>query len=142
MSTLTKLNNKFLKVYFGLITLIVLAESFICQSPNFIIIYSCFGPILFFILHLKLTFKFSSYVEQKYPELMEKHSIKTGIMAGEFLNILSVYLEKKDFEMYADTELLGYFVKGKLLVILTVLSFFITILLIFVKVFICKINLF
>lgn len=113
------------KFYFGVISLIYLIESLTIQNTYFPILYAFLCPILFFGLHFKLTFQFSAYVEQKYPELMKKYSINYGVRKGEYLDFISVYQGKKDFEIHKDTLLMSYFEKGKLLLKLAIYSFII-----------------
>jgi hypothetical protein len=125
MSILRKINNKSIKVYFVVVTIIYLIESLTIQNPYFPILYAFLGPILFFGLHFKLSFKFSAYVEQNYPELMKKYAVNFSVMKGEYLDFLSIYQGKKDFEIYEDTLLMSYFEKGKLLLKLAIYSFII-----------------
>ena len=64
-------------------------------------------------------------MEQNYPELMKKYAVNFSVMKGEYLDFLSIYQGKKDFEIYEDTLLMSYFEKGKLLLKLAVYSFII-----------------
>lgn len=125
MSILRYINNKSIKVYFVVVTIIYLIECLTIQNPYFPILFAFLGPIFFFGLHFKLSFKFSAYVEQNYPELMKKYAVNFSVMKGEYLDFLSIYQGKKDFEIYEDTLLMSYFEKGKLLLKLAVYSFII-----------------
>ena len=123
MLMVEKISNKSIKVYFGIIAAIYLIESLTFQNLYFPVLYVLLGPILFFGLHFKFSFKFSAYVEHKYPELMHKYSNNYGVMKGEYLDFLSINQGKKDFEIYNDTLLMSYFEKGKLLLKLAIYSF-------------------
>nr|WP_294862479.1 hypothetical protein [uncultured Fluviicola sp.] len=129
MKILQVISKKTLKAYFIVLTLayIILILNLTNDIYAFLTIpYAFLGPVLFFGLNRSLKVNFSSYVEQKYPELMKKHAVEWGVMKGETLNTLSVYQSKKDFESFNDPILMGYFEKGLLLIRLTIFSFILT----------------